>query len=214
MCGVWQLFSLPGCVFTLLVCVVVVAGTGEEQRNSTVTSPEQELYRDTKPHHHHHPDHHPDPYSASLPHPYLFLPMFRYQSTPAVSKELFSPVAGSRTLPSVLSDLLIPQRRQPHIRVPPVNNNHGVEVWCGRHQISVRINRDLLHFRGSAAHFGLGTCPASRANGSVLYFLYDLNECASRLSVREERKQSLFRVKVFYLFYQFLDTRWRSELHD
>lgn len=208
MCGVWLLFSLPGCVFTLLVCVVVVAGTGEEQRNSPVTSAEQGLYRDTKP------PHHPDPHSASLPPPYLLLPMFRYQSTPAVSKEIFSPVAGGRTLPSVLSNLLIPQRRQPHIRVTPVNNNHGVEVWCGRHQISVRINRDLLHFRSSAAHFGLGTCPASCANGSVLYFLYDLNECASRLSVRKDRKQSLIRVEVFHLFYQFLDTRWRSELHD
>ncbi|KAF7692114.1 zona pellucida glycoprotein 3d tandem duplicate 1 isoform X1 [Silurus meridionalis] len=109
--------------------------------------------------------------------------MFHHQSSPAVSKELFSPVTGSRVFPSALSYILIPQKLQTHIQVTPVNNNHGVELWCGYSKITVRINLDVLNFRSSAAYFRLGTCPASRADGSVLYFRYNLNECGSSISV-------------------------------
>lgn len=182
--GARLFLSLPRCVFSFLVCVVVVSGRGSGQSYSTITSPEQELYSELRleigdtdfiPH---------PPPPASITPPYLLLPMFRHQSNPAVSKELFSPVAGSRGLPSVLAKILVPPQSQPYIRVTPVNNNHGVEVWCGYTRISVRINLDLLNFRSSAAHFRLGTCPASRADGSVLYFQYDLSECGSLLSVR------------------------------
>ncbi|MCJ8745385.1 hypothetical protein PDJAM_G00129490 [Pangasius djambal] len=183
--GARLLFSLHVCVFGLLGCVVDVAGRGDDQRYSTNTSQEQELYTELRPEirdsdviHHR-----PPPHPAAITPPYLLLPMFRHHSTPAVSKELFSPVAGRRVFPRVLSNILIPQVRQPYIRVTPVNNNHGVEVWCGYSKISVRINRALLSFRSSAAHFRLGTCPASRADGSVLYFQYELNECGSVLSV-------------------------------
>lgn len=185
--GAWLLFSLPGCVFSLLGCVVVVTGRGDEQRYSTITS---QLYNELRPEirdtdflHPHLP-----PHSATLAPPYLLLPVFRHQPTPLVSKELFSPVAGSRALPSILSSILIPQGGQPSIRVTSVNNNHGVEVWCGYSKLAVRIHLDLLRFRSSAAYFRLGTCPASRAEGSVLYFEYDLKECGSLISVRKLKK--------------------------
>lgn len=181
------LFSLSVCVFSLVMCVVVVAGRGDDQRYSTITSPEQELYSESRPESEgsdfiNHPHHHP----AAVTPPYLVLPMFQHQSIPAVSKELFSPVAGRSTLPRPLADILIPQRLEPYIRVTPVNNNNGVEVWCGYSKITVRIDQGQLNFRSSAAHFRLGTCPASRADGSVLYFQYDLNECGSSLSVRKK----------------------------
>ncbi|KAB5532808.1 hypothetical protein PHYPO_G00124450 [Pangasianodon hypophthalmus] len=178
--GARLLFSLHVCVFGLLGCVVDVAGRGDDQRYSTITSQEQELYTELRPENRDSDVIHPPP---PPPPPYLLLPMFRHHSAPAVSKELFSPVARRRVLPRVLSNILIPQVRQPHIRVTPVNNNHGVEVWCGYSKVSVRINQALLSFRSSAAHFRLGTCPASRADGSVLYFQYELNECGSVLSV-------------------------------
>ncbi|XP_034154020.2 zona pellucida glycoprotein 3d tandem duplicate 1 [Pangasianodon hypophthalmus] len=179
--GARLLFSLHVCVFGLLGCVVDVAGRGDDQRYSTITSQEQELYTELRPEIRDSDVIHPPP--PPPPPPYLLLPMFRHHSAPAVSKELFSPVARRRVLPRVLSNILIPQVRQPHIRVTPVNNNHGVEVWCGYSKVSVRINQALLSFRSSAAHFRLGTCPASRADGSVLYFQYELNECGSVLSV-------------------------------
>lgn len=165
----------------LLWCVVVVvAGRGDDQKY--ITSPEQELYSELRPEIRD-TEFNPHP----LPHPpsYLLLPMFLHQASPAVSKQFFTPAAGSSELPSVLSSILIPPGHQPYIRVTPVNNNHGVEVWCGYSKIIVRINQDLLNFRSSVAHFRLGTCPASRADGSVLYFEYELNACGSLLSVRK-----------------------------
>ncbi|XP_017308387.1 zona pellucida sperm-binding protein 3 isoform X1 [Ictalurus punctatus] len=183
--GARLLLSLHVCVFRLLGCVMVVTGRGDDQRYSTSTSPEQELYNEPRPEigdsdfTHHPPPHHP---SAITP-PYLLLPMFHHRSSPAVSKELFRPVTGRRTLPGVLSNILIPQVPQTPIRVTPVNNNYGVELWCGYSKISVRINQALLNFRSSAAHFRLGTCPPSRVDESVLYFQYELNECGSLLSV-------------------------------
>lgn len=185
--GARLLLSLYVCVFRLLGCVMVVTGRGDDQRYSTSTSPEQELYNEPRPEigdsdfTHHPPPHHP---SAITP-PYLLLPMFHHRSSPAVSKELFRPVTGRRTLPGVLSNILIPQVPQTPIRVTPVNNNYGVELWCGYSKISVRINQALLNFRSSAAHFRLGTCPPSRVDESVLYFQYELNECGSLLSVRK-----------------------------
>lgn len=186
--GARLLFFLPGCVFMFLGCVVVVAGRGDDQRFSTITPPEQEIYNEPRPEIEdtdfiHHP--HPHPHPATITPPYLLLPMFHHQSSPAVAKEILSPAAGSSELPSVLSNILIPPGLQSHTRVTPVNNNHGVEVWCGFSKVTVRIHMDLLSFRSSAAHFRLGTCPASRADGSVLYFQYDLSECGSLLSVRK-----------------------------
>ncbi|XP_060717141.1 zona pellucida sperm-binding protein 3-like [Tachysurus vachellii] len=145
-------------LFSLSVCVfsflVLVTGRGDDQRSSSITAPHL-----------------------------LLLPMFHHHPTPAVSKELLSPVTGSSLLPRPLSDILIPQRHESPTRVSPVSNNHGVEVWCGYSRITVTINQDRLNFRSSAAHFRLGTCPASRVDGSVVYFHYDLNECGSLLSV-------------------------------
>lgn len=146
-------------LFSLSVCVfsflVLVSGRGHDQSSSSITAP------------------------------HLLLPMFHHHPSPAVSKELLSPVTGSSQLPRPLSDILIPQRHESPTRVSPVSNNHGVEVWCGYSRITVTINQNRLNFRSSAAHFRLGTCPASRVDGSVVYFHYDLNECGSLLSVRQ-----------------------------
>ncbi|KAF5890409.1 zona pellucida sperm-binding protein 3-like, partial [Clarias magur] len=122
--------------------------------------------------------------------------MFSHHSAPAVSKELLAPGAGGKVFPSVLAKVLVPQRFRPFIRVTPVNNNHGVEVWCGYSKVTVRINLDLLSFRSSTAHFRLGTCSPSRADGSVLYFQYDLNECGSSLLVMNG--QLLYANEVLY----------------
>ncbi|KAI5611835.1 hypothetical protein C0J50_0503 [Silurus asotus] len=187
--GARLLYSLHVRVLSLLGCVLVVAWRGDDQKFSTITSPEQELYMKPGPEinegdfiNHHHP-----PPPTSITPPYLLLPMFHHQSSPAVSKESFSPVTGSRVFPSALSYILIPQKLQTHIQVTPVNNNHGVELWCGYSKITVRINLDVLNFRSAAAYFRLGTCPASRADGSVLYFRYNLNECGSSISVVKDQ---------------------------
>ncbi|XP_027017783.2 zona pellucida glycoprotein 3d tandem duplicate 1 [Tachysurus fulvidraco] len=157
-------------LFSLSVCVfsflVLVSGRGDDQRSSSITAP------------------------------HLLLPMFHHQPIPAVSKELLSPVTGSSQLPRPLSEILIPQRHESPTRVSPVSNNHGVEVWCGYSRITVTINQDRLNFRSSAAHFRLGTCPASRVDGRVVYFHYDLNECGSLLSV--VKGQLLYANEVLY----------------
>lgn len=203
-------FSPPGWVLGVLGWLLVRLGGGDDEGYSTIASPEQELYYQPRPeiwdrdfiHHPHSP-----PQTAITPPPYLLLPVFRYHSAPAVSKDLFNPRATRRKFPSVLSSILIPQGRQPGIRVTPVSNDHGVEVWCGYSKISVRIHLTQLSFRGSAAHFRLGTCPASRAIGSVLDFHYDLKQCGSAVSVRETL------VELSPLFCLISNTRGRSELH-
>ncbi|TUA69860.1 Zona pellucida sperm-binding protein 3 [Bagarius yarrelli] len=179
--GTRLLFFLLVCVFSFPRCVLAGAGRGDEQ--STITALKQEqLYL------------HPQP--AAITPPYLLLPMFQHLSAPAVAKELFSPAAGSRVLPSALSNILVPQGLEPYIRVTPVSNDHGVEVWCGYSKITVRIDQALLNFRSFADHFRLGTCPVSRAERGVLYFQYELSECASVLSVMNGKL--LYANKVLY----------------
>lgn len=179
--GARLLFSLPVCVCGLLGCVLLVAGRGDGQRSSTITSPERKLYKAStsesgdsdliyEP-------------TAITP-PYLQLPVFQHQSTPAVSKELLSPGAGGGgVVPDALLNILIPEERA--FQLTPINNNHGVELWCGYTKITVRIDQALLNFRSSATHFRFGTCPVSRADDSVLYFQYAPSECGSSLRVRK-----------------------------
>ncbi|XP_036413786.1 zona pellucida glycoprotein 3d tandem duplicate 1 [Colossoma macropomum] len=119
--------------------------------------------------------------------PHLFLPMFRHAAAPFVNKEHFRPVAGRRTFQSTLTNILVPQGHPQHIQVAPVDNKHGVEVWCGYRKVSVRINTARIGVKGADSDFYLGTCPVSRSVGHYLYFYYDLNDCGSSLKVRRSR---------------------------
>lgn len=115
--------------------------------------------------------------------PYHVFPMFQHVPVPLADKELFRPVSGRRHLPNRLTSLLVPQMNPQLIQVSPVRNARGVEVWCGYSKISVRMNKNLLGFRGSQSLFHLGTCPVSRSDENFLYFHYDLNDCDSSLTV-------------------------------
>ncbi|XP_072539022.1 zona pellucida glycoprotein 3d tandem duplicate 1 [Salminus brasiliensis] len=114
--------------------------------------------------------------------PYLRLPMFRHGSAPFVGMELFRPVPGRRTFPSALADVLVPLGHLQPAPGAPVDNAHGVEVWCGYRKVSVRINKARVGVRGADSDFHLGSCPVSRSSGGYIYFHYDLNECSGSLT--------------------------------
>ncbi|XP_020353235.2 zona pellucida glycoprotein 3d tandem duplicate 1 [Oncorhynchus kisutch] len=112
--------------------------------------------------------------------PYYFLPMFQHSAVPVVDRDLFRPVVGKIRFPSILTTLLFPPQNSPERNhFSPVRNPHGVEVWCGYNQISVRINRSQLRFRCLASMLFLGTCPVTRVTPLFFYFHYDLNDCGS-----------------------------------
>ncbi|XP_016137060.1 zona pellucida sperm-binding protein 3-like isoform X1 [Sinocyclocheilus grahami] len=115
--------------------------------------------------------------------PYRVFPMFQHVPVPLVDMELLRPVSGRRPLPDRLSSLLIPQMSPQRIQVSPVDNGHGVEVWCGYSKISVRINKNLMGLRSSPSSFHLGTCPVSRSDENFMYFHYDLDDCDSSLTM-------------------------------
>ncbi|ROL41357.1 Zona pellucida sperm-binding protein 3 [Anabarilius grahami] len=115
--------------------------------------------------------------------PYHVLPMFQHVPVPLVDMEMFRPDSERRHLPNLLTNLLVPQVNPQFNQVSPVRNTRGVEVWCGYSKISVRMNKYLLGFRGSASSFHLGTCPVSRSDKNFLYFHYDLNDCDSSLKM-------------------------------
>lgn len=118
--------------------------------------------------------------------PYHVFPMFEHVPVPLVDMELFRPESGRRRLPNVLSSVLVPQVNPQRIRVSPVGNTHGVEVWCGYSKVSVRVNKMLLGFRSSPACFYLGTCSVSRSDEDFIYFHYELNECGGSLTVSSD----------------------------
>ncbi|KAG9283871.1 hypothetical protein AMEX_G2700 [Astyanax mexicanus] len=128
--------------------------------------------------------------------PYLRLPMFRHGAAPFVGMELFRPVPGRRAFPSGLADVLVPLGHAQPARAAPVDNAHGVEVWCGYSKVSVRINTARMRVRGSDSNFYLGTCSVSRSSGGYLYFHYDLNDCGGSLTT--VRDQVVYSNSILY----------------
>ncbi|XP_066542602.1 zona pellucida glycoprotein 3d tandem duplicate 1 [Hoplias malabaricus] len=139
--------------------------------------------------------HHPNPFSSELEFPKEFrpslegpdhlvppyhrLPVFRHAPAPFVGLEHLRPMAERRAFPSSLSHILVPQTPPQPVQVSPVENDHGVEVWCGYRKVSVRINRAQIGFKAGDSGFFLGTCPVSDSSGNYLYFNYDLSACGS-----------------------------------
>ncbi|XP_030639048.1 zona pellucida glycoprotein 3d tandem duplicate 1 [Chanos chanos] len=109
--------------------------------------------------------------------PYYALPMFQHVAAPLADSELFRPVAGKRAFPSFLTNLLFPAAHHQSVQIAPVRNSHGVEVWCGYSDVSVRIYRTSIGFSALSSLFYLGTCPVTRSTKNFFYFRYNLGEC-------------------------------------
>ncbi|XP_017569894.1 uncharacterized protein LOC108437363 [Pygocentrus nattereri] len=88
-----------------------------------------------------------------------------------------------------------------HIQVVPVDNKHGVEVWCGYRKVSIRINTAKIRVKGADSDFYLGTCPISRSMGSYLYFHYDLNDRGSSLKAIKRFRASQFLLRQLDIIY-------------
>ncbi|KTF80604.1 hypothetical protein cypCar_00024798 [Cyprinus carpio] len=130
--------------------------------------------------------------------PYRVFPMFQHVPVPLVDMELFRPVSGRRHIPNRLTSLLIPQMNPRRIQVSPVDNGHGVEVWCGYSKISVRMNKKMMGFRSSPSSFHLGTCPVSRSDKNFMYFHYDLNDCDSSVTLVTFDPPQMMKGQIIY----------------
>uniref|UniRef100_A0A8C9VU18 Zona pellucida sperm-binding protein 3 n=1 Tax=Scleropages formosus TaxID=113540 RepID=A0A8C9VU18_SCLFO len=110
---------------------------------------------------------------------YHVLPVFVHAAAPLVDAEIFRPVPGARRLPDHVASLLLlppPPSPQP---VGTARNPRGVEVWCGRSKMSVRVNKRTLGFKSPASQLFLGSCAVSRSTKRYHYFHYGLGECGA-----------------------------------
>ncbi|KAG7469020.1 hypothetical protein MATL_G00124400 [Megalops atlanticus] len=119
---------------------------------------------------------HPVPRSSR----YHLLPMSQHASAPLVDRQLFRPSVEGRPLPNIVKNLLLPP--PPAAAggpAPPASNPRGVEVWCGRSTVSVRVSKKALGFRTVPSMLYLGTCAVRRFSEDYYYFHNNLHQCGA-----------------------------------
>ncbi|XP_054477827.1 uncharacterized protein LOC129109729 [Anoplopoma fimbria] len=113
--------------------------------------------------------------------PFYRLPMFVHAPGPLVARELFRPVLHKSPFPARLTALLLPTLRRP--QAVQGTDARPVQVKCGFHNFSVRVDRFQLRSWTDPSLFRLGSCEVSRVSPHFLYFHFRLTECGGEQKV-------------------------------
>lgn len=120
--------------------------------------------------------------TPALPTPYLNLPVFVDSRFPLVTKEYFSPAAGTgqEPLPQPVRELLLPA---PANTFPPVVSGVSVNTSCKPKKMLVQVPKSMLGSGDLSAQVKLGTCRSNKATTDYLLFEYDLGLCGTKRTV-------------------------------
>lgn len=122
--------------------------------------------------------------TATLPPPYLHLPVFLDSKTEVIDREHFSPSRGTgqEPLPERIREILLPLRNG--IKSGPHRGSGvPVKVSCRQETMLVRVNRGVLLGIGQHLHVKLGTCQPNKFNKDFLIFEYDFGKCGTNRTV-------------------------------
>lgn len=119
--------------------------------------------------------------TATLPPPYLHLPVFVDSRVPLVDKKHFSPSRGTgrEPLPEGVREVLLPPRTD--ASSPPASAL-PVKASCKLKTMLVRVDRGVLD-GDPRPRLKLGTCQPSKHTADYIYFEYDLVMCGSKRTV-------------------------------
>lgn len=124
--------------------------------------------------------------TATLPAPYLNLPVFVDSRFPLVTKEYFSPATGTgqESLPQPVRELLLPA---PSNTFPPIVSSVSVNTSCKPKTMLVQVPKSILGSGDLSSQVKLGTCRANKATTDYLLFEYDLGLCGTKRTVSKNK---------------------------
>ncbi|TRY82105.1 hypothetical protein DNTS_013298, partial [Danionella cerebrum] len=128
-----------------------------------------------------------EPVSKILPPQYLHFPVSQHSRILLFEKEWFSPKYGSgrEQLPERAKEVLLPRAPNPSSSPWRQVRDHGVHVLCRLTKMIVIVDKIAL---GTAPYeLKLGTCGISKSTGLYHLFVYNMNQCNSKMKLVNNR---------------------------